>query len=188
MLGMATIGYARVSTDQQTTDQQIDALKGAGCERIFGETVSSRRDLPELAACLDYLRAGDTLVVWRLDRLGRSVSHLTSTVQDIEARGITLRSLREVIDTSTASGKLVLGIFAVLAEFERDLVQERTIAALAAKKARGEPLGRRPALNSEQVAAARTLIAQGDSIAAVARTFGVGRSTVYRHLNAATAQ
>ncbi|WP_344144354.1 recombinase family protein, partial [Polymorphospora rubra] len=142
---MALIGYARVSTTDQRHALQTDALTTAGCTRTFTDTASGKLDeRPGLAQVLDYLRAGDTLVVWRLDRLGRSVQHLTTTVAGLAERGIEFRSLTEGIDTSTAAGKLIFHIFASLAEFERSLIVERTRAGLDAAAARGRKGGRPP--------------------------------------------
>lgn len=181
--GMALIGYARVSTDDQTDALQLDALGEAHCERIFTDTASGKLDArPGLADCLDYLRDGDTLVVWRLDRLGRSVRHLIETMATLDARGIQFRSLREGIDTSTAAGKLVFHIFASIAEFERSLIVERTRAGLDAAKARGRKGGRPRALTDEKAAAARKLINGGSSVTEAARIVGVSRATLYAHL------
>ena len=139
------IGYARVSTAGQDLALQRDALGRAGCDRIYDDTGSgSVRHRPELDACLDYLRAGDTLVVWRLDRLGRSVRHLIETIGDLEQRNVGVRSLTEGLDTTTAAGRLTLHIFAALAEFERALVLERTRAGLEAARARGRLGAARP--------------------------------------------
>ncbi len=178
------IGYARVSTVDQTSRQQVDALEAAGCAQVFvddgvsGATTSR----PELDRCLAELREGDTLVVWRLDRLGRSTSHLLATVEELAARGVAFRSLTDPVDTTNASGRLVLGIFAAIAQFERDLTRERIVAALGAKKRRGEPLGRRRALTPSQLAEARTMLERGDSPSHVARILRVNRSTLYRAL------
>jgi Resolvase, N terminal domain len=142
------LGYARVSTTDQQPQLQVDALERAGCYRVFTETASgARADRPTLEQLLDQLRPGDTLVVWKLDRLGRSLRHLVDTVTGLADRGIGFRSLQEAIDTTTPGGKLVFHIFAALAEFERDLIRERTAAGLAAARARGPP--RRPALGAE---------------------------------------
>lgn len=132
------IGYARVSTLDQTLALQQDALKAAGCERIFTDTASgSRTDRLGLTEAIQFARSGDTLVVWRLDRLGRSLSHLIQTATDLKQRGINFRSLQEQLDTTTSGGSLVFHFFGALAEFERDLVRERTVAGLAAARARG---------------------------------------------------
>src|SRR5215211_5367331 len=147
------LGYARVSTADQQPQLQVDALERAGCYRVFTETASgARSDRPVLEQVLDQLRRGDTLVVWKLDRLGRSLRHLVDTVTELAERGIGFRSLQEAIDTTTPGGKLVFHVFAALAEFERDLIRERTTAGLAAARARGrhgdrhDP-GRQPGLD-----------------------------------------
>ena len=177
-------GYARVSTADQDPQLQLDALNAAGCAQVRTDHASgAREDRPELTRLLGELLAGDTLVVWRLDRLGRSLRHLVEVVGDLEARGIHLRSLTESIDTSTASGKLVFGVFASLAEFERDLIRERTQAGLAAARARGRHGGRPRALSPTQVDLARQMRDSGDhTVAAIAEALGVGRSTIYRAL------
>ena len=179
------IGYARVSTDAQTTALQFDALKRAGCCAIYEDAVSgSVRERFGLTAALAALSRGDTLVVWRLDRLGRSLSHLLEIVEKLRIREIRLQSLTEAIDTGTASGKLVYTIFGAIAEFERELIRERVIAGLKAAKDRGERIGRRPALTPSQRDLARRLIHDGESPSNVARQLRVGRSTLYRALNA----
>ena len=158
------IGYARVSTAGQNLALQRDALEWAGCDRIYDDTGSgSVRHRPELDACLDYLRAGDTLVVWRLDRLGRSLRHLIETIGDLEQREVGFRSLTEGLDTTTAAGRLTLHIFAALtAEFERALVLERTRAGLEAARARGRLGGRPTMMSAEKLAAARALRVSGE--------------------------
>src|SRR4051794_472156 len=151
------IGYARVSTWDQTTNMQRDALQEAGCLRIFEETASgSRSDRPQLSAALDYARPGDTLIVWRLDRLGRSIKHLIDTVSLLEHRGVGFRSLHENVDTTSSTGKLVFHIFAALAEFERDLIVDRTRSGLAAARERGARPGRKPALTLDQAEMVRS--------------------------------
>ncbi|WP_067975909.1 recombinase family protein [Mycolicibacter icosiumassiliensis] len=179
------IGYARVSTADQSPDLQLDALAAAGAVKVYTDrgvsgALSHRL---ELDRCLEHLRAGDTLVVWRLDRLARSLRNLLELVESLSQRGIHLRSLTESIDTGSASGRLVLSVFGALAEFERSLVVERTQAGLAAAKARGTRLGRRPSLSDSQLDQARTLVAAGHRVEEVARTLGVGRSTLYRALS-----
>jgi DNA invertase Pin-like site-specific DNA recombinase len=141
------IGYARISTLDQTLALQQDALTAAGCEQLYTDTASgSVTERPGLSQALSHLRAGDTLVVWRLDRLGRSLPHLIETVRQLQERGIGFRSLQEQLDTRTSGGKLVFHVFGALAEFERDLVRERTHAGLAAARARGRLFGRPKAL------------------------------------------
>lgn len=183
------IGYARVSTDDQTLDLQLDALTKAGCDRIFRDTFSGgKADRPGLREALDHLRAGDTLVVWRLDRLGRSLGHLIMTMTALEQRGIGFRSLTEAIDTTTSGGKLIFHIFGALAEFERDLIRERTNAGLVAARARGRT-GGRPKVKAFQdprkLAAARRLYAEGKtSVVTICATFGISKSTFYRYVAA----
>ncbi len=179
------IGYARVSTSDQRIELQIDALTKAGCDRIFtDEGVSgSKTSRPELDKALDHLRKGDCLVVWKLDRLGRSLPHLIETVGDLETRGIQFRSLQETIDTSTPGGKLVFHVFCSLAEFERDLIKERTNAGLAAARARGRHGGRPSVLTPEQVKMGKTLA--GDRtipIAEICKQLGCSRATYYRQI------
>ncbi len=181
------IGYARVSTDDQTLDVQLDALTKAGCDRIFRDTFSgAKADRRGLRAALDHLRTGDTLVVWRLDRLGCSLRHLIDTMTSLEQRGVGFRSLTEAIDTTTSGGKLIFHIFGALAEFERDLIRERTTAGLVAARARGRT-GGRPKVNAFQdprkLAAARRLYAEGKtSIGTICATFGISKSTFYRYV------
>lgn len=179
---MALIGYARISTPEQNIQSQVDALQVAGCERIFYETASgARKDRPHLAAALDYARADDVLTVVRLDRLGRSVSHLIQVVNHLNERHIGLRSLTEGIDTTTAGGRLVFHIFAAVAEFERELIRERTLVGLAAARASGKRPGQKP-VDPRKVAAARDLVVAGHTVTEAARLIGLGRSTLYREL------
>lgn len=179
------IGYARVSTADQDTGLQVDALKAAGSEKIFEDTAGggagSKRS--GLAAALASLTAGDVLIVWRLDRLGRSLPHLLETVAGLEARGVGFRSISDAIDTTSAGGRLVFHIMASLAEFERALIGERTKAGMAAAKSRGAMIGRRRALTSDQLEHAKPLVDAGQPAALGARTLGVGRSTLYRALS-----
>ena len=178
------IGYARVSTEEQDTRLQLDALTDAGCERIYQEAVSgSNRERPELAKCLDALRSGDTLTVWRLDRLGRSLKDLVGMVSDLEARGVAFSSLNEAIDTGSAGGKLIFHVFAALAEFERSLIRERTRAGLAAARARGRKGGRPRKMSADQVRKAKAMLldpymTKGE----VARHFKVTRMTLNKAL------
>src|SRR5687767_10921435 len=167
------IGYARVSTQEQTLDLQRDALMQAGCDRVFTDTVSGSQDeRPGLSDALSHLRAGDTLVVWRLDRLGRSLRHLIETVTELSQRGIGFRSLTEQIDTTTSGGKLVFHVFGALAEFERDLIRERTQAGLRAARARGRTGGRPKVLaDAKKVAMAQALYDGGQAdVATICRT------------------
>lgn len=178
------VGYARVSTDEQTTRLQRDALQQSGCERIFEEAASgAKADRQELAAALGYVRSGDTIVVWKLDRLARSLAQLIETVAQLEARGIGLRSLTEAIDTTTPGGRLVFHIFGALAEFERSLIRERTRAGLAAARARGRIGGRKKSLTGQDIALAKTLLANPDiPVIEIARKLGVSEATFYRWL------
>jgi DNA invertase Pin-like site-specific DNA recombinase len=180
------IGYARVSTQDQTADLQTDALRATGCERIFIEHASgAQRDRPQLKAALDHARddAGDVLVVWRLDRLARSLGQLISTVEALERRGVGFRSLTEAIDTTSAGGRLVFHLFGAMAEFERGIIRERTRAGLDAARARGRVGGRPAALNAKDLAAARALLRDpAITVEAVAKRLGVAPSTLYRHL------
>lgn len=178
------VGYARVSTQDQDPALQLDALKAAGCEKVFTEKASgAQRERPQLQAALDYMREGDTLVIWKLDRLARSLKQLIETVEGLAARGIGLRSLTEAIDTTTSGGKLIFHIFGALAEFERGVIRERTRAGLEAARARGRTGGRPPALSSDDLAAAKALLRDPDiTVEQVARRLGVVPSTLYRHL------
>jgi len=180
----ALVGYARVSTAGQLLDRQLHALTEAGCLRIFADKQSGRTaDRAELGQALDYLRAGDTLVVPSLDRLGRSLHDLITIVSMLRGRGIGFRSLHEALDTTTPGGRLVFHVFAALAEFIRELIVEGTRGGLAAAQARGQRLGRPPAMTPEQIRHARALLTQPDaSIASIARLLGVSRSTIYKHI------
>src|SRR5689334_19798442 len=181
------IGYSRISTFEQNLDLQLDALKATGCEQFYKDIVSGAQDEREgLYQAVHYARPGDTLVVWRLDRLGRSLRHLIETVQELEQRGIHFKSLTEQIDTTTSGGKLVFHIFGALAEFERDLIRERTQAGLAAARARGRVGGRPKKLaEPKQVALARALYEGGQTdIATICQTLGISRATLYRVLKA----
>lgn len=179
------IGYARVSTGEQTLDLQHDALTNAGCGTIYQETASgAKADRPVLDEVLSYLRVGDTLVVWRLDRLGRSLEHLIDIVAALAERGIGFKSLTEQIDTTTPGGKLIFHVFGALAEFERDLIRERTQAGLAAARSRGRVGGRpRKLTDPKQLELARTLYEGGQTdMETICRTLGISRATLYRAL------
>jgi DNA invertase Pin-like site-specific DNA recombinase len=178
------LGYARVSTTDQQPRLQVDALKRAGCYRVFTETASGTcADRPTLEQVLDQLRPGDTLAVWKLDRLGRSLRHLVDTITELAERGVGFRSLQEAIDTTTPGGKLVFHVFAALAEFERDLIRERTTAGLAAARARGRHGGRPSVLSGHKLQVAREMYASGQyTVAAIATTLGVSRASIYRHV------
>ncbi len=179
------IGYARVSTIEQDTALQLDNLQRSGCEKIYQESVSGiSKTRPELDKCLDNLRSGDTLVVWRLDRLGRSLKDLVSIITDLELRNVGFRSVTEAVDTTTPGGKLVFHIFAALAEFERKLIQERTKAGLAAARARGRNGGRPLKLNNSQIKKAKAMLLDPQMTKAeVARHFAVSRTTLNKALN-----
>lgn len=180
---MTAIGYTRVSTSHQTTDQQLDALTAAGVERVFTDVMSGARDdRPGLAQLLDYAREGDTVVVVALDRLGRSLSGIIKTIETLANQGVHIRSLREGIDTSTSVGRMLAGVFGALAEYERSLIAERATAAREAAAARGKQTGRPKALTDDQARQLRTLHAGGESVADLCRSFGVSRATAYRVL------
>lgn len=180
---MATLGYARVSTDHQSLDQQHDALAAAGVDRVFTDKISgTREDRPGLAALLDYAREGDTVVVVALDRLGRSLAGIVRTVETLNERGVMLRSLREGIDYSTAVGRMVAGIFAALAEYERELIHERAAVARQAARARGKQTGRPRALTPDQVRIARRMREAGEPVSVICTALKVARSTLYRAL------
>ena len=172
------IGYARVSTDKQTAVAQRRSLKGTGCERIVEEQASGAKDRPQLVALLDSLEAGDTLAVWKFDRLGRSLPDLLDIVTRIEAKAAHLVSLTEQIDTSTSSWRMVFHVMGALAQFERDLISERTKAGLEAARAEGVTLGRPRKLTPAKIKHARKLIDSGESPPRVAKSLGVGASTL----------
>ena len=176
------IGYARVSTTDQTLDLQLDGLHREGCERVFSDkAVGARGDRVGLRQAPSHGRAGDALVVWKLDRLGRTVRQLVTFVEDLKARGIEFRSLTDGIDTSTPAGRFFFHMMAALAEMERDLIRERTAAGLAAARARGRLGGRRPKLTPSQLTHAQRLLADSAvTVTDVATTFKVARSTLYR--------
>jgi DNA invertase Pin-like site-specific DNA recombinase len=175
------LGYARVSTSDQDEALQLDALAKAGCARVFTDRASGAvDDRPGLVELLDHARAGDVVVVWRLDRLGRSLRHLIDTVRLLEDRGVGFRSLTEAIDTSSSGGKLVFHVFAALAEFERDLIRERTRAGLAAARARGRVGGRPSVWTPEKREQAQQMLADGKPVATVAKVLSVSRASVYR--------
>lgn len=178
------IGYARVSTQDQNLELQLDALERAGCERIFEDHVSgASTERPGWTQAKAALRKGDTLVVWRLDRLGRSLKHLIETVTELDDRGIGFKSVQENLDTTTSGGRLVFHIFGALAEFERELIRERTKAGLEAARARGRLGGRPRKLDARKLATARRLLEDPDQrVGDVAAALGVSRSTLYRSL------
>jgi DNA invertase Pin-like site-specific DNA recombinase len=181
------IGYCRVSTSDQSLDLQVDALKKSGCETIYQETASGKNATkaarPELSQCLKALRAGDSLVVWRLDRLGRSLSDLVQIVEDLRSRGIELVSLSESIDTSSATGQLMFHIMGSLAEFERNLIRERTAAGLASARARGRIGGRPKSLGEKEIRQIRAMLTDPMvTIKDIAENYGVSRGTIYNSL------
>ena len=178
------IGYARVSTQEQDLSLQLDALERAGCEKIFTEKASgAQRDRPELFAALEYIRFGDTLVVWKLDRLARSLRQLIDTIDSLNARKIGFRSLTESIDSTTPGGKLIFHIFGALAEFERAVIRERTNAGLASARARGKLGGRPPALKANDIIAAKALLRDPNiTVEEAAKQLRIAPSTLYRHI------
>jgi DNA invertase Pin-like site-specific DNA recombinase len=179
------IGYARVSTYEQTLNLQQDALKKAECSKIFTDTASgARTERKGLDEALQYVRAGDTLVVWRLDRLGRSLRDLIATMTMLEERGIGFKSITENIDTTTSGGKLIFHIFGALAEFERNLIRERTQAGLTAARARGRKGGRPKVLTGKQLSMAQDLYDKRHSIAEICQTLKISRPTLYRVIKA----
>lgn len=181
------IGYARVSTVDQNLALQRDALTEAGCEHIYTEQLSGAvTDRPELAAALKFARSGDTLVVWKLDRLARSVKQLIETVEKLRARNIGFRSLTEAIDTTTAQGRLVFHMFSALAEFERSLIRERTQAGLAAARRQGRTGGRPPKLTPDDIEAAKAMLTNPDiGVTQIAHRLNVSPATLYRYIPAA---
>ncbi len=176
------IGYARASTDDQNLDVQRGAMHVAGVQSIYEETATgTTADRPELDHCLQALREGDTLVVWRLDRLGRSLPDLVRIVAELEDKGIGFESITEKIETSSAGGKLVSNVFAVLAEFERNLVRERTRAGLTAARARGRAGGRKPKLDEKQVREIKALMRDPTiPVSTIAKRYKVSRTTIYK--------
>ena len=181
------IGYARVSTDDQNLDLQRDALQQAGCERVFEDTASgAKAERVGLVALMEILRAGDTVVIWRMDRLGRSLKDLIALVERLEAVGVGLSSLQEKIDTTSSVGRLVFHLFGALAEFERNLIRERTQAGLTAARARGRHGGRKKRLDPvKQKMALRLYHERQHTVDEICRMMGVGRSTLYNYLNEA---
>ncbi|MER5927299.1 recombinase family protein [Streptomyces mirabilis] len=180
----ARVGYARVSTKGQLLDRQIAALTAAGCARVFADKKSGKNaEREELWKCLDYLRPGDTLVVPSLDRLGRSIQDLIAIVSGLRKRDIGFQSLHEALDTTTPGGRLVFHVFAALAEFIRELIVQGTHEGLEAARARGERIGRPPAMTAEQIRHARALLAQPDNtVTSIAKLLGVSRTTLYKYV------
>lgn len=174
------VGYARVSTQDQDPFLQVEALKSSGCEQIFEERITGKqKERPELSICLRTLRAGDTLVVWKLDRLARSLKDLVDIIQDLDGRGVGFKSLTESIDTTSPGGRLVFHIFGALAEFEHSLIRERTIAGLQAARARGRKGGRKPSMSDADVKKAKAMLRDPDiTKKEVADHFSVSRVTL----------
>lgn len=183
------IGYARISTVDQNLALQREALSEAGCEKIFTEQISGAvANRPQLADAISYARCGDTIVVWKLDRLARSIKQLIDTIETLRVRGVGFRSLTEALDTTTAQGRLVFHMFGALAEFERSLIRERTQAGLLAAKRAGRTGGRPPKLTDEDIEAARAMLSNPDiGVASVANRLGVSLATLYRYIPAARA-
>jgi DNA invertase Pin-like site-specific DNA recombinase len=179
------IGYARVSTQDQTLNLQKDALEKIGCKKIFTDTASGAKAEREgLDEALEYVREGDTLVVWRLDRLGRSLKHLIETITELNNRKIGFKSIQENIDTTTSGGKLVFHIFGALAEFERDIIRERTQAGLIAARARGRKGGRPKALTPKKAQMVHDLYRNKEnSIDEICKTLNISRTTLYRYID-----
>lgn len=178
------IGYVRVSTSDQNLDLQLDALKQVGCDKIYRDVASGAKDdRVGLAEVLKYIRSGDTLVVWRLDRLGRSLRHLIDTINQINDQGSYFRSIQESIDTSTSGGKLIFHIFGALAEFERDIIRDRTNAGIAAARKRGRYGGRPTIMDKNKIALAKSLFKdKSNSIASICEILNVSKTTLYRYL------
>ena len=179
------VGYARVSTADQHLRMQEDALTSAGCEEIFRDIASGAKTArPGLEDALAYLREGDTIVVWKLDRLGRSIQHLIQTVKDLNDKNIGFKSLQENIDTETSSGKLIFHIFSALAEFEKDLIAERTKAGLKAARARGKMGGRPPLLDRRQITRMIEMYEEGkNTVAEICKIYEISRPSFYNYLN-----
>jgi DNA invertase Pin-like site-specific DNA recombinase len=180
---MVLVGYARVSTAEQDATLQLDAFRAAGCAPLFEDYASgAKTDRPGLVEAIAYVHAGDTLVVWKLDRLGRSMAHLIDTARKLEAKGVGFRSLTEGVDTTTPGGTLIFHLFGALAQFERDLIRERTLAGLKAAETRGRKGGRKPAVTPDKLARAKALVASGLTVREAAARLKVGKSTLYNAL------
>lgn len=181
---MAVIGYARVSKDEQKPELQHDALERAGCDRVFEDRVSgATTERPQLAEALAYLRSGDVFVVWKLDRFGRSLGHLVDALTKMKAKGVEFRSITEGMDTTTPGGKLMYHIFGALAEFELDLIKERTRAGLSAAEARGRKGGRKRSVTPEKLQRARAHMQAGLTVREAASRVKVGKSALYKALS-----
>lgn len=178
------IGYARVSTEDQNLDLQFDALKEAGCERIFEDKISGlKTERDGLSQAMQSLRQGDTLVVWKLDRLGRSLQHLISVINELKEEGVYFRSLKENLDTSSSTGKLIFHIFGALCEFERDIIRDRTLAGLQSARKRGRVGGRPKIMDAGKVKLAKTLMDdRSRSVGEICEILGVSKATLYRYL------
>jgi len=178
------VGYCRVSTIDQNLDLQKDALLAAGCEKFFEDRASgATTDRPGLTQCLDFMREGDTLVVWKLDRLGRSLAHLIEVVNGLSDRKGGVKRVQESLDTTTSGGKLIFHVFGAIAEFERELIRERTKAGLEAARARGRKGGRRKVLSSQQIAIGKSLAADPNrTVTEICETLGISRPTYYRYI------
>jgi DNA invertase Pin-like site-specific DNA recombinase len=187
-IAMVQIGYARVSTLEQEMALQLDALRAAGCDRIFEDRASgAKTDRPGLAQAIAFVREGDVLVTWKLDRLARSLPHLIETVNQLEKNGAGLRSLTEAIDTTTPGGRLIFHVFGALAQFERDLIRERTRAGLAAAASRGRRGGRKPVVTADRLERAKALIAKGLTVREAASRLKIGKTALYHALTSKTA-
>ena len=184
LLPGSLVGYARVSSAEQKVDLQRDALVRAGCDQVFEDKISgAETERPGLEKALTYLRPGDTLVVWRLDRLGRSLKHLITTVETLHERNVGFRSITEAIDTATSGGRLVFQVFGALAEFERNLIQERTQAGLAAARARGRHGGRPPKLSARKREILYQLYDDREhTVGDICTSLGISRSTLYSYI------
>jgi DNA invertase Pin-like site-specific DNA recombinase len=184
------VGYARVSTHEQDLSLQLDDLKRAGCEKIFEDKASgAKTDRPGLQEALEYVRTGDNLLVWRLDRLGRSLIHLIKTVSQLEERGIGFRSLQEAIDTTSSGGRLIFQIFGALAEFERNLIRERTLAGLSAARARGRTGGRPKALDTTKTKLLYKLYDEkAHTVKEICQLLGISKPTLYAYLGQRSAK
>jgi len=183
-VGFMNIGYCRISTDSQNDSLQLQALKDAGCEKIFSDVASgSKTDRVGLRECIEFARSGDVIVAWKLDRIGRSLKDLIETVNTLKEREIGLKIITQQLDTTTPSGMLFFYIMGALAEFEKSLIQERTRAGILASRARGRLGGRPKALDKKQIAVAESLYADGKtSISQICKTLGVSRATFYRNI------
>ncbi|GAQ00136.1 recombinase family protein [Leptolyngbya sp. NIES-2104] len=182
------VGYARISTPDQALDLQLDALKQVGCERWFTDIASgAKSDRPGLSDAMNFVRKDDVLVVWKLDRLGRSLSHLIETITLLNEQGVGFKSLSESLDTTTSGGRLIFNIFGAIAEFERGLIQERTHAGLKAARARGRKGGRRHALTAQKIAMGKQLAADPNhSITEICKLLGCSQATYYRFIHSST--